>query len=134
MTQSNTRGVDDDEDDSSVIDIEESDNESYGGVYPRIKQETIKVEDVSENDDEDNPPSLAERDSLTPMESLGIVKIVRVPRWMLIPTMKGKHHYERVYEEVGFPHIKSIRVECETDRTKNQFAGNGYSTKQGVVN
>ena len=44
MTQSRTRGVDDDEDDDSVIEIEESDDESDGGVYPGIKKEAIKVE------------------------------------------------------------------------------------------
>ena len=38
VTQSKTRGVDDGEDDASVIDIEESDYESYGGVYPGIKK------------------------------------------------------------------------------------------------
>ena len=63
-------------------------------MYPGIKQEAIKVEDVPEDDDEDNPPSLSERDSLPPMASLGRGKRVRVPRQMLIPTMKGKHHNE----------------------------------------
>ena len=94
-------------------------------MYPGIKQEAIKVEDVPENDDEDNPPSLAERDSVPPMASLDRGKIVRVPRHMLIPTMKRKHYDEGVYKGVGFPHIKSIRVEYEMDRIKNQFAGAG---------
>ena len=84
--------MDDDEDDASVTDIEEYDDESDGGVYPGIKQEVIKVEDVPENDDEDNPPSMAEQDSVPPMASLGRGKRVRVPRQMLIPTMRGKHH------------------------------------------
>ena len=66
MTQSKTRGVDDDEDDASVIEIEDSDDELDGGVYPGIKQEAIQVEDVLEDDDEENPPSLAERDSTPP--------------------------------------------------------------------
>ena len=61
-------------------------------MYPRIKQEAIKVEDVPENDDEDNPPSLAEQDSIPPMSSLVRGKRVQVPSQMLIPTMKGKHH------------------------------------------
>ena len=39
-----------------------------------------------------------------------------------------------MYEGVGFPKIKSIRIECETDRIKNQFADAGYSTKRGVIN
>ena len=65
VTQSKTRGVDDDEYDASVIEIEESDEESDGEVYPEIKQEAIKVEDLPEND-EDNPPSLAEQDSVPP--------------------------------------------------------------------
>ena len=56
MTQSKNRGLDDDEDDTSVIEIEEYDDESDGGVYPRIKQEAIKVEDMPEDGDEDNPP------------------------------------------------------------------------------
>ena len=60
VTQSKTRGVDDDEDDASVIEIEESDDESDGGVYPRINQEAIKVEDMPAHDDKDNPTSLAE--------------------------------------------------------------------------
>ena len=134
MTQSNTRGVDDDEDDDSVIKIENFDDESDGGVYPGIKQEAIKFEDVSENYDECNPPSLAKRDSVPPMVSLGIGKRVRVPRQMLIPTMKLKHHVEVVYEGLGFPQIKSIRVECIMDRINNHFAGTGYSNKRGVVN
>ena len=97
MTQSKNRGLDDDEDDTSVIEIEEYDDESDGGVYPGIKQEAIKVEYVPENYDEDNPPSLAERYRVPPMASLGRFKKVRVPRWMIIPTMKGKHHDEVVY-------------------------------------
>ena len=44
MTKSKTRGVDDDEDDASVTEIEESDDESDGGVYPGTEQEAIKVE------------------------------------------------------------------------------------------
>ena len=92
VTQSKTRGVYDDEDDSSVIEIEESYDESDGGVYIRIKQEAIKVEDVPEYDDEDNPPSIAEQDIVPPMASLGRGKRVRVPRQMLIPAMKVKHH------------------------------------------
>ena len=39
-----------------------------------------------------------------------------------------------MYEGVGFPQVKSIRVECEMDRITNQFAGAGYSTKRGVIN
>ena len=54
MIQFKTRGVDDDEDDASVTDVEDSDDESDGGVYPGIKQETIKVEDIPEDDDENN--------------------------------------------------------------------------------
>ena len=103
-------------------------------MYPGIKQEEIKVEDVPEHDDEDNPPSLAEQDSVTPMSILGRGKRVRLPRQMLIPTMRGKHHDEGVYEGVGFPQIKSIRVECKMDRIKSHFAGAGYSTKRGVIN
>ena len=72
-------------------------------MYPGIKQEAIKVEDVPENDDEDNPPSLAERDSVPPMAILGRGNILRVPRQMLIPTMKVKYHDEGVYEGGGFP-------------------------------
>ena len=34
----------------------------------------------------------------------------------------------------GYPQIKSIRVKCRMDRTKNHFAGARYSTKRGVVN
>ena len=59
VTQSNTIGVDDDDDDASVIEIEDSDDESDRGVYPKIKQEEIQVEDVPEDDDEDNYLSLA---------------------------------------------------------------------------
>ena len=96
LTQSNTIGVDDDEGDASVIEIEEYDEESDGGVYPGIEKEAIKVEDVPENDDQDNPPSLAEQDIVNPMESLGRGKRVRLPRQILIPAMKGKHHNEGV--------------------------------------
>ena len=71
MTKSNTIRVDDDEGDASVIEIEEYDEESDGGVYPGIKKEAIKVEDVPENDDYDNPCSMAEQDIVHPMESLG---------------------------------------------------------------
>ena len=78
-------------------------------------QEAIQVEDVPEDDDEDNPPSLAKRDSVPPMASLGRGKRVIVPRHMLISTMKGKHHDEGVYEVLGFPQVKSIRVECKMD-------------------
>ena len=38
VTQSKTRGVGDDEDDASVIEVEDSDEKSDGGVYPGIKQ------------------------------------------------------------------------------------------------
>ena len=76
----------------------------------------IQVEDVPEDDDEYNPPSLAERDSVPPMASLGRGKRVRVPRKMLIPTMKEKHHGEGVCNGVGFPQVKSIRVECKMNR------------------
>ena len=48
--------------------------------------------------------------------------------------MKGKHQDEGVYMGVGFPQIKSIRVECKMDCIKNHFSGSGYSTKQGVIN
>ena len=89
--------MNDDEDDASVIEIKESDEESDGGVYPGIKQESIKFEDMPENDYEDNPPSMAERDSVPPMVSLGRFKIGIVPRQMLIHTMKGKHHDEGLY-------------------------------------
>ena len=68
------------------------------------------------------------------MASLGRGKRVQVPRQMLIPTMKGKHHDEGVYKGIGFPHIKSIRVKCEMDSIKNHFAGAGYITKRGVIN
>ena len=68
------------------------------------------------------------------MKSLGRCNIIRLPRKMLIPTMKGKHHDERVYDGVGLPQIKSIRVECKMDRINNHFAGTGYSTKRGVIN
>ena len=103
-------------------------------MYPGIKQEAIKVEDVPENDDEDNPPSLSKRDSVPPMASLDRGKRVRLPRHMLIPTAKGKQHDEGVYDGVGFPQIKSIGVEFKMDRIKNHFAGPGYSTKRGVIN
>ena len=66
-------------------------------MYPGIQKEAIKVEEVPENDDEDNPTSLSERDSVPPMSSLGGGKRVRLPRQMLIPKMKGKHHDEGVY-------------------------------------
>ena len=102
VTQSNTRGVDYDDDDASVIEIEESYDESYEGLYPVIKQEAIKVEDVLENDDEDNPASMAEKDSVPPMSSLGRGKRVQVPRQMFILTMKVKHYDEGVYEVLGF--------------------------------
>ena len=133
VKQSKARGVDDYEDDASDIEIEESDDESDGGVYPGIKQEAIKFEDVPENDDEDNPPSLAKRGSVPPMASRGRGKRVRVPKQMLIPTMKGKDYDEGVYEGVGFTHIKSISVECKMYRIKNQFAGAGYSTKRELI-
>ena len=68
------------------------------------------------------------------MASLYRGKVVRLPSKIVIPTMKGKHHEEGVYEGVGFPQVKSIRVECEMDRITNQFAGAGYSTKRGVIN
>ena len=103
-------------------------------MYPGIKQEAIKVEDVPEDDDEDNPPSMAEWDSVPPMVSLGRGRRLRVPMQMLIPTMNGKHHDEGVYEGVGFPQVKSIRVKCKMDRIKNQFEGAGYITKRGVIN
>ena len=61
-------------------------------MYPGIKQEAIKVEDVPEDDDEGNSPSLYERDIVPPIASLGRGKRVRVPMQMLITTMKGKHH------------------------------------------
>ena len=88
---------------------------------------------MPENDDEDKPPSLAKQDSVLPMASLGRVKRVQVPRQMIIPTMKGKHHDDGLYEGVGFPQIKTIRVECEMDRINNQFAGARYSTRRGVM-
>ena len=75
-------------------------------MYPGIKQEAIKVEYVPGIDDEDKPPSLAERDSVPPMASLGRGKRVKLPMQMLIPTIKGKHHDEGVYEGVGFPILK----------------------------
>ena len=68
------------------------------------------------------------------MASLGRVKRVRVPRQMLIPTRKGKHHDEVVYEGVYFTLVKSIRFKCKMDCIKNQFSGFGYSTKRGVIN
>ena len=68
-----------------------------------------------------------------PMSSIGRGKKLGVPRQILIPTIKGKHHDEGVYEGVGFPQIKSIRVKCKMDHIKNQFAGALYSTKQGVI-
>ena len=58
---------------------------------------------MPEDDAEDDPPSLAERDNIPPMAGLGRGKRVRVPRQILIPTMKGKHRDEGVYEGVGFP-------------------------------
>ena len=112
MTLYKTRGVDDDEDDASGIEIEDSDEESDGGLYPGIKKEAIQVEDVPEDDDDDNPPSLAKRDSVPPMVSLGRGKIVTVPRHMLIPTTEGQNHDEGLYEGVGFPQGKGIRVNC----------------------
>ena len=57
-----------------------------------IKQEEIQVEDMPEDDDEDNPPNRADRDSIPPMASLGRCKRVRAPSQMLISMMKGKHH------------------------------------------
>ena len=66
VKHSKTRGVDDDEDDFSIIEIGESGDESNGGVYPGIKQEAIKVEDVPEHDDQDNPPIVVEQDSVPP--------------------------------------------------------------------
>ena len=134
VIQSKTIGVDDDEDDDSVIYIEYSDDESDGGVYPGINKEATQVEDGPEDDDKDNPPSLVERDSVPHMAILGRGKRVRVPRKMPIPTVKGKHHDEGVYEGVGFPQVKSISVECKMDRINNQFAGAGYSTKRGIIN
>ena len=103
-------------------------------MYPGTKQEAIEVEDVPEHDHEDNPPSLAEQDSIPSMASLVRGKRVQLPRKMLITTMKGKHHDEGFYKGVDFPQIKSIRVECKMYRIKNQFAAAGYSTKQGVIN
>ena len=79
-------------------------------MYTRIKQESIQVEDVREDDYEDKPTSLTERDSVSPMASLGRGKILRVPSQMLIPMMKVKQHDEGVYEGVGSPQVKSIRV------------------------
>ena len=89
---------------------------------------------MPENDDEDNPPSMDEQDSVPPIARLGRAKRVQLPRQMLIPTTKGKHHDEGVYEGVGLPQIKIIRVECKMDRIKNHFAGSGYSNKWGVIN
>ena len=103
-------------------------------MYPGINQEAVKVEDVPENYDEYNPPSLPERDSVPPMSSIGRGKKLGVPRQILIPTIKGKHHDEGVYEGVGFPQVKSIKFECEMYRIKDQFSGARYSTKRGVIN
>ena len=57
-----------------------------------IKQEEIQVEDMPEDYDEDNSTSLADRDSIPPMASLGRCKRVRAPSQMHISMMKGKHH------------------------------------------
>ena len=61
-------------------------------MYNGIKQEAIQVEDVPEDDEEDNPPIMAERDSVPPLARIGRGKRVRVPSYMLIPTIKGKHY------------------------------------------
>ena len=85
-------------------------------MYNRINQEAIKLEDMPEDDDEDNPPSLSEQDSVPPLERLGRGKRVRVPTQMLIHTMERKQYDEVVYKGVGFPQNKSIRVECKMVR------------------
>ena len=89
---------------------------------------------MTEDDDEDNPPSLTKRDIVPPMASLGRGNRVRVPRQMFIYTVKGKDHDEGVYKGAGFPQVKCMRVECEMDHIKNHFVDARYSTKRGVIN
>ena len=48
--------------------------------------------------------------------------------------MKGKTHTDKVTAGVGFPQIKKIVVEREKDDILNQYAGAGYSAKQGFIN
>ena len=51
---------------------------------------------------------------------------------MLILVMKRKHHDEGLYEGLGSPQIKSIRVKCEMDRIKNHFAGPDKVLNKGL--
>lgn len=104
--QVKTRGVNIGRSGASVIEIDNDDSESdgealHGGVPPRVKQELIIVEDVTEDDLKD------EYDVIPPLRTPRKSKQNMTPEREYAPTMRGEQYTERVHEGVGFPQVSA---------------------------
>ena len=101
-----TIGVDDDIEETPVDEVEnESDDESYEGMYHLVKQEEHDFGDEPEEGENDQPE---------PEVPLGMGWRMRRPLKIIIPTMKGKHHSSVVYGVTSFHQVEKLN-ESESD-------------------
>ena len=93
-----TRGVDYEIAETPVYEVDyESDEKSYGGVYPLVKKEEHNLYDDPEEE---------ENDQLEPEVFLGRGQRIIRPPQIIIPTMKGKHHSLGVYGGTSFHQVE----------------------------
>ena len=98
-TQIKSRGVNEGDDDASVIDATGSDDES------EVEDEDDHFPARGVDFKIKNEPSDDPQDSGVPPQDAGLRRSSRIltPGRRFIPTMTGQNHDEGVHEEVGFP-------------------------------
>ena len=101
-----TIGVDDDIEETPVDEVEnESDDESYEGMYHLVKQEEHDFGDEPEEGENDQPE---------PEVPLCRGQRIRRPPQRIIPVKKGKHHSLGVYGGTSFHQVEKLN-ESESD-------------------
>ena len=106
--------MDNDIEETPVYEVDdESDEKSYGVVYPLVKEEEHDLGDDTEEE---------ENDQTDPEVPLGRGQSIIRPPQRNIPTMKGKHHSSGVYGGTSFHQVEKLN-ESKSDIIENQFIG-----------
>ena len=101
-------------------------NDADDAVYDSPGSEPpplVENVDSDDEDEEDGEPTVE-----PPKPELGRGKRIRRPTRRFIPHMRGQRHGEGAAPGVSFTQVKQPK---EAEIVKDQFVGNGYSTKKG---
>ena len=123
-TQIKSRGVDEGDDDASVIDVTGSDDESE----VEDKDDQFPAEEV------DSKIKSEPQDSGVPPQDAGLRRSSRLqtPGRKFIPTMTGQSHDEGVHEGVGFPEAAANNL-AAAQEVPSILPPDVYDTLRGVL-